>query len=114
MIIATRVLILRTEAGDVEIPIRIHAPEPADRSWKCRYEIGWPDETFKSQGYGEDAVQAIELTFQKIGIELYVSEGHKAGKLGWNEPGAGYGFPVPKNVRDLLVGYDKQIYGDDP
>lgn len=25
----------------------------------------------------------------------------------WTAPGQGYGFPVPKNISDLLVGEDK-------
>jgi hypothetical protein len=112
MVIATRVLTLRGEGGDTDVPIRIFAPEPDDRCWRCRYEVEWPDETFKSQAYGEDAVQAIELAFQKIGVELYVSEEHKSGRLGWGEPGNGYGFPVAKSIRDLLVGHDKKFYGE--
>ena len=27
----------------------------------------------------------------------------------WLEPGRGYGFPVPDNIRDLLVGDDKRF-----
>jgi hypothetical protein len=110
MIIATRMLILRGEAGDAEIPIRIHALEQDDRCWKCRYAVEWPGGKFESEAYGEDAVQAIVLAFEKIGVELYVSDEHKSGKLGWGEPGNGYGFPVAKTVRDLLVGYDKQFF----
>ena len=48
MVIATRVLTLRGEGGDTDVPIRIFAPEPDDRCWRCRYEVEWPDETFKS------------------------------------------------------------------
>ena len=113
MVIATRVLVLRGESGDVEVPIRIFAPEYEGEfhRWACRYEVQWPDGIFSSEAYGEDGVQAIELAFQKIGIELYVSDEHKSGRLGWGAPGNGYGFPVAKTVRDLLVGYDKQFYG---
>jgi hypothetical protein len=28
----------------------------------------------------------------------------------WLEPGRGYGFPVPNNIRDLLVGDDKKFF----
>jgi hypothetical protein len=44
-----------------------------------------------------------------IGADLYTSEPHKAGRLRWNELGAGYGFPVPANLRDLLIGEDRQF-----
>ncbi len=110
--IATRTLVLRSDSGEVEIPIRIFAPERDEsRScWKCRYAVEWPAGTFESQGYGEDAVQAIILTFQKISAELYTSDEHKSGRLGWNEPGNGYGFPMAKTICDLAVGYDKEFY----
>jgi hypothetical protein len=29
--------------------------------------------------------------------------------LVWEAPGQGYGFPVPNNIRDLLVGEDKKF-----
>lgn len=37
MIIATRSLTLRTLEGDVEIPIRMFAPEKDGNAWKCRF-----------------------------------------------------------------------------
>ena len=110
MMMATRILKLQDNNGDVEIPIRIFAPQQDKSAWKCRYEIGWPDGKFESEGYGQDAVQAILLTCQKIGIELYVSDEHKSGNLMWGEPGKGYGFPVPRTVRDLLIGNDKEFF----
>jgi len=51
-------------------------------------------------------VQAVLLTMQKIGTEIYMSEYHKSGRLLWTAPGRGYGFPVPSNLRDLLIGDD--------
>jgi hypothetical protein len=110
MVIATRTLKLHDDNGDVEVPIRIFTPEQDESAWKCHYEVEWPDGKFESEGYGQDAVQAILLTFQKIGIELYVSDEHKSGNLMWGEPGKGYGFPVSKTVRDLLIGDDKESY----
>lgn len=29
----------------------------------------------------------------------------------WEKPGDGYGFPIPKNGRDLLIGADKIFEG---
>ena len=51
-------------------------------------------------------MQAVLLTMQKIGTEIYMSEYHKSGRLLWTAPGRGYGFPVPCNLRDLLIGDD--------
>ncbi len=109
MIIATRVLKLVGGNGDVEIPIRIHAPEKADVDWICRFEIDWPEEKAERWGTGVDAVQALMFALQMIGAEIYASAHHASGRLVWLAPGFGYGFPVPNNIRDLLVGEDKRF-----
>ena len=67
-----------------------------------------------SQGWGAEAIQAICLTLEKIGIELYTSAYHEAGELVWTELGKGYGFPVPGNARHLLVGGDRYFDGMPP
>jgi hypothetical protein len=111
MIIATRVLTLRREGGDVEIPIRIFAPEESEIApWICRFEIDWPDRKSEMYGAGEDAVQALVIALQIIGVTIYNSEEHEGGKLGWLELGQGYGFPMTKGVRDLMVGQDRDFY----
>jgi hypothetical protein len=112
MLIATRVLTLRSDGGDVEVPISMFAPEPGDRCWICRFEIDWPGESLKQYAAGEDAIQALELALNIIGALIYTSEFHKSGRLMWLEPGQGYGFPVAKSIRDLLIGHDKEFDGD--
>jgi hypothetical protein len=108
--IAQRSVYLKSEDGDVEIPVRIFAPEKSDRSWKCRYTIGWPEGEFENAIFGEDSMQALILTTQIIGVHLYTSDHHKSGKLYSGEPGGGYGFPVPNGSRDLLEGDDKKFF----
>jgi hypothetical protein len=110
MPIATRVLTLRRAEADVEIPIRVFAPEPEPRDWSCRFEIGWPEGTFTMAVFGVDAVQALELALRIIGAHIYASEHHKSGKLMWLEPGDGYGFPLTSGSRDLLIGNDKKFF----
>lgn len=107
MLIATRVLTLRRMNGDVEIPVRIYAPEQQDASWSCKFEVDWPDDMLTLDVGGVDAVQALELALKMIGAQIYASDHHASGKLMWLEPGKGYGFPVTKGIRDLLVGDDK-------
>jgi hypothetical protein len=109
MIVATRLLTLRRAQGDVEIPIRIFAPEPQEIDWSCRIEIDWPDEKLARAAVGVDAIQAIELALRMVGAQIYASDHHKSGALEWLEPGKGYGFPVPNNIRDLLVGDDQRF-----
>jgi hypothetical protein len=110
MIIATRSLILRGENRDVEIPIRVHAPERAEVDWICRFEIEWPEGRAERWGAGVDAVQALLIALQMIGAQIYASRHHESGRLAWLEPGRGYGFPVSNNIRDLLVGDDKKHF----
>jgi hypothetical protein len=109
MLIATRILKLRHPDGDIEIRVRIFAPKPETIDWSCQFEIDWPDEKLTRAATGVDAVQALELALRMIGAQVYASDHHASGKLLWQRPGEGYGFPVPNNLRDLLVGNDKRF-----
>lgn len=109
MIIAMRSLVLRKDGHNVEIPIRIHAPEKADVDWICRFEIEWPEGPVARWGAGIDAVQSLWIALQMIGAEIYTSHHHETGRLAWLAPDRGYGFPVSSNIRDLLVGDDKRF-----
>ena len=104
MLIASRTLRLRQHPTDIPVPIRIFAPEERDIDWACRLEIDWPDEPTTLDVMGVDAVQALELALRMIGAFIYASDHHASGNLIWEAPGEGYGFPVPNNIRDLLVG----------
>lgn len=107
MIFATRFLKITGGKKDAKVTINIYAPERAPVDWVCRYEIGWPEGMVERQAAGIDAVQAVIHALQMIGVEVYTSTQHKAGRLEWLAPGHGYGFPVANNIRDLLVGDDK-------
>ena len=110
MIIATRILTLRDNNRDVPVPVEISTPERrSDTDWRCHFTIGWPDGKAERWGTGVDAVQSLLFALQMIGVELYASESHKQGRLFWETPGAGYGFPVTRNIRDLLTGDDKKF-----
>jgi hypothetical protein len=108
MIIATRVLTLRRPTGDIEIPIRIFAPEQQTIDCVCRFEVDWPDGKWAMAAEGVDEVQALELALRIIGAQIYSSDYHASGQLMWLEPGKGYGFPVTNGIRDLLIGDDKR------
>ncbi len=109
MLIATRVLYVRSKAGNIEVPVRIFAPVERTGEWACRIEVGWPDGTVTMEAAGFDAVQALHVALQLVGAQLYASDHHLAGNLVWQQPGRGYGFPVTNNLRDLLVGDDKRF-----
>jgi hypothetical protein len=107
-VIATRVLKLRRADSEIDIAIRIFAPEAQATHWECWFEIDWPDRTLRMAAMGVDAVQALELMLKMIGTHIYTNDHHKSGKLMWLRPGQGYGFPVPNSLRDLLVGEDQK------
>lgn len=111
MVIAERSLSIEDGSEPKACKITMHAPEDTDGIWICRYTIEWPTAPEESFGAGEDTFQALHLTLQKIGITLYASAYHKAGILVFDKPGRGYGFPMPKNGRYLLIGDDKIFDG---
>lgn len=109
MIIAERSLKLRRAQNgtdETNVPICIFAPQQGQGHWSCRYEIGWPEGLRTGCAVGFDSVQALLFALEMVGAEIYTSDYHKAGHLIWTEPQRGYGFPVPQNIRDMLVGDD--------
>ena len=97
MAIGTRTLTVGTGADALPVLVSVFAPEQDGSAWCCRYTIGWPNGLKESRGYGHDALQALWLTLQEIGIDIYGSVYHESGQLSWTHPGGGYGFPVPVN-----------------
>jgi hypothetical protein len=49
---------------------------------------------------------------EAIGTDIYTSDYHRSGRLRWLEYGDGYGFPVPKTIRHLLIGGDASHAGE--
>lgn len=109
MVIAGRSLKLRRTHSDVDVAIRVFAPQRYESSWSCRYEIEWPEGTRTGAASGYDSVQALLFALEMIGAEIYTSDYHKSGDLMWTEPHRGYGIPVSRNLRDLLEGDDAKF-----
>jgi len=111
MEIASRILTLHEDGQESTIPIRLSAPQQRDaRAWSCCYEIGWPEGKKAREVWGFDSFQAIILALQAISTDIYTSTYHKSGNLFFDAPGRGYGFPVPVNLRDLLIGDDAKYF----
>jgi hypothetical protein len=106
MVVANRSLKLRQGQTTSDIAVRVFAPQPDNTHWVCSYEIDWPEGTRNDASHGFDSVQALVLALNMIGSEIYTSEYHKSGLLSSGESWNGYGFPVPRDLRDLLVGDD--------
>src|SRR5262245_34880312 len=102
MIIGARSLKIKDGNSTIDVPIKIHAPEQNKGDWICRFEIDWPDKKIEQWGTGGDGIDAILRALQMIGALLYSSGHHEQRRLYWLEPGAGFGFPVTNNLRDIL------------
>ena len=111
MFIAKRTLTAQLPDGTKQLLIGLYAPRNADGVSICEYVLEWPEGKRQSFGAGVDLVQALHSALQKIGLEIYTSAYHGSGILSWEQPGQGYGFPIPRNGRDLLVGEDKIFDG---
>ena len=101
-----RILKLQTAHGIVDVPVRISLPVQETNSWQCRWEIEWPDRIRQNSAGGGDALQALVHALQMVGIELYMSDAHREGRLQWVGVDGGYGFPLTPTCRDLLEGDD--------
>jgi hypothetical protein len=107
MLILTHTLYRRTGEAEKAFDVRIYQPVKEDRSWRCRYEIDWPDEemhVMRAGGY--DALQALVLAMGMISAEIYTTDYHAEGRLRVYETEQGYGFPVIGLIRELAVGAD--------
>lgn len=113
MIICERMLTLDGDSAVVDIVV--FGPEPAPVShgpgFVCRFEIRWPDRVQKNYGLGIDRLEAILEAFTTAGTLIHTSTEHRDGRLVWLEPSIGYGLPVPRAIRDMLRGNDRQRFG---
>lgn len=107
----TRILTATVDGRELNVAIVVGTPDGEGDDWKCPYSISWPDRTVQRFARGVDGLQAAYLAQEMIGAAIYASDLHKQGRLKWRRPENGYGFPVPKGMRDLLVGDDKTFEG---
>lgn len=110
MIVASRTLKLRQRQGDTDVAVRIFVPRQNDDGWSCDYEIDWPEGSRKATASGFDSIQALLFALNMIGAEIYTSDYHKSGALMWGRPRKGYGFPLPRIIKDLLIGDDAEYF----
>ncbi|OZA01191.1 MAG: hypothetical protein B7X99_01560 [Rhizobiales bacterium 17-65-6] len=106
-----RRLNLKIQNSLLFVDIRVFPPRESDGCWMCRYEIEWPEGRQTMEAGGSDSVQSLIGALQMIGADLYTSSYHRNGELqslgdGWT----GYGFPVPYNLRDALIGEDARFF----
>ncbi len=61
--------------------IRVFAPQPDGRDWRCDYEIAWPGRPRRSYAMGVDGFQALQLAMFSVATDLSTSEECKAGDI---------------------------------
>jgi hypothetical protein len=97
--IATRML----DLDGKQVTVVIGKPEkfPEGEDYYCPYQIvGMGDGQVRYAG-GIDAVQALQLALQMIGVDLYTSQDARSGRLSWHAGSPGeLGFPVPDSMRN--------------
>src|SRR5947209_184658 len=106
----TRNLKLNIRGAALDVPVRVFWPVEDKGGWDCRWEIVWPDRQRTNSGRGSDAIQALLNALQMAGTEIYCSGEHRSGALSWHDHWSGYGFPVPRDIRDLLAGDDGKYF----
>jgi len=109
MIAAERTLQIRTQNGDISVPVHIEVPVLDRTAWTCRFTIGWPEGEARGYATAFDAVQALQFAMQRIAMLLYISPHHQSRALYFDVPGEGYGFPLPTDSRNLAIGDDKTL-----
>jgi hypothetical protein len=107
MVIANRLLHYANNGRVVDVPITVSAPIQDNGPWFCEWTIEWPHGTRTARGYGVDSIQALRLTLEMIGAEIYASAYHASGHLYFEKPNDGYGFPVPQTMHDMVIGQDR-------
>lgn len=117
MIIASRELTAICKSGEKKpVALRLEAPVHESGTWRCWYEIDWPEDgwaaqTTRSYAGGQDSLHALQLGLMKLAVDLNTTSYHRENKLFWQEGKQGYGLMVPKEARDLLKGDDAELYG---
>jgi len=105
----SRTLNLNNGGQTLSVPIDVSWPAEAKNSWSCDWEIRWPDRVRSGTSHGVDAIQTLVNALQMIGTEIHNSTEHQSGRLWWHKELAGYGFPVPSTIRDLLKEDDRRF-----
>ena len=105
-VLAERTLFLEHKTETIPVVVRVFRPKFDEAGWQCRYQIDWPHGIRQMQSGGFDAMQALTIALQMIGAEIDASLYHQSGKLYWERPGGGYGFPVVSSLRHFLLGDD--------
>jgi len=100
-VIAFRKLLLRRDAGDLDVCITLGKPTLKEDSghFSCPYNIEIAGKKKVAYGYGIDGFQSIQLAMQRIGIDLANLKRTEGGEFIWSGGEADQtGFPFPPAI----------------
>jgi hypothetical protein len=94
------------------VTVELYAPEPDDESphadFQCGFRIsGLGGADVLRRIYGVDAIQALVLALQTLGVYLYASAEGRAGELTWIGM-RDLGLPLSESNRDLAPRSDPE------
>lgn len=101
-----RGLKLSDRGSVLNVTVDIVWPEQRGSSWFADWCVTWPDRRSRGSTGGIDGIQALLGALMAVGVNLNCSAEHDAKRLSWIDDWLGYGFPVPGNLRDALIGDD--------
>ena len=102
-VVATRVLDLR--GTEKKVTIKVGKPRQTEDGpiYHCLYQIlGIGDNKVRRSPGGLDSIHALQLAFQKVGVDLYVMNDSYNGALVWEGGDDDLGFPLPENLSSIL------------
>jgi hypothetical protein len=83
-----------------DVPCRFFRPEADDSSFRCRFEIDWPEGRRSKIAGGGDEVQALLLAMQLAHTDLLAARENEGREVSWlDEPTLG--LPIAEVMRDL-------------
>jgi hypothetical protein len=100
MNIASEQFIERTLKVDgQDVTCRFFRPEPDGSSFRCRFEIDWPEGRRSKAAGGVDEVQALLLAMQGAHTDLLAAREKDGREVSWLDERT-LGLPVAKSIRD--------------
>lgn len=78
---------------------RFFRPEPDGSSFRCRFEIDWPEGVRSKAAGGVDEVQALLLAMQAAHTDLLAARENGGRNVSWLDERS-LGLPLAKSIRD--------------
>ena len=81
------------------VSCRFYRPEADGSSFRCRFEIYWPEGVRSKAAGGVDEVQALLLAMQRAHTDLLSARENDGRKVSWLDDRS-IGFAIANSIRD--------------